>query len=439
MVLYVLDENLDYVGIVENYISLIWTERWSEAGEFELEVPLTYDTFSLLQRNRYLVAKQFEDTMIIETVEIKDDTTEGKYLSLTGRSLLSILDRRVIAERSWFVETSAEGDKVDSYFEFGQEHDFNTWECNLVTNQCIEPTVKDRIIPNVVVERHPEITVMSHIIITDFNTTVYDALVKGAQNIGYGIKMVLNDKKQFVFSVREGTDRSSKQTKVNRICFSPEFYNLLYTNYFESGKTEKNAIYGIGAYIYISYKSQLVQVPGSDPSTYTPDPLFHSGEYWSYTDNESKTGLSRKEMAIDLRRSIDKPTFKQLVESSSSNGTSTKSVETIEWQTDSSIVATNIDSSIEVENANETEFNSYIQSCAIYLEGELSQSEYKTTQTAEGTVDNLGQYILGRDYWMGDKVELSNEYGLEMNCVIDEIVTSFDSSGVTITPNFSQV
>lgn len=427
MVLYVLDENLDYVGIVENYISLIWTERWSEAGEFELEVPLTYDTFSLLKKDRYLVAKQFEDTMIIETVEIKDDATEGKYLSLTGRSLLSILDRRVIAERSWFVETSAEGDKVDSYFEFGQEHDFNTWECNLVTNQCIEPTVKDRIIPNVVVERHPEITVMSHIIITDFNTTVYDALVKGAQNIGYGIKMVLNDKKQFVFSVREGTDRTSKQTKVNRICFSPEFYNLLYTNYFESGKTEKNAIYGIGAYMHLYYW---------DGYLYNID---HGGEYWYYYNNESKTGLARKETAIDLRSTIEKPKFQHTVTTKNSDGTVTSSIETLEWQTNSSISYNNVTASNDVGTPNWTEFSSYIQSCAIYLEGELTQSDYRATQTAEGTVDNLGQYILGRDYWMGDKVELSNEYGLEMNCVIDEIVTSFDSSGVTITPNFSQV
>lgn len=423
MVLYVLDENLDYVGIVENYISLVWTERWSEAGEFEMEVPISYETFSLLQRDRYLVAKQFEDTMIIETIEIKDDAIKGKYLSITGRSLLSILDRRVIAERSWFVETSAEGDKVDSYFEFGQEHDFNTWECNLVTNQCIEPRVTDRIIPNVVVERHPEITVMSHIIITDFNTSVYDALVKGAQNIGYGIKMVLNDKKQFVFSVREGIDRTSKQAKVTRICFSPEFYNLLYTNYFESGKTEKNAIYGIGAYINVVSASNS---------------LVHSGEYWSYTDNDSKTGLTRKEIACDLRNSVDKPTFKYVKRTTDSGGDVTETIETLDWQTNSSIQYSGINTS-KVDGANNTEFNSYVQSCGIYLEGELSNSDNRVTQTAEGTVDNLGQYILGRDYWMGDKVELSNEYGLELNCVIDEIVTSFDSSGVTITPNFSQV
>lgn len=427
MVLYVLDENLDYVGIVEDYISLVWTERWSEAGEFELEVPISYDTFSLLQRNRYLVAKQFEDTMIIETVEIKDDAIEGKYLSITGRSLLSILDRRVIAERNWFVETSAEGDKVDSYFEFGQEHDFNTWECNLVTNQCIEPTVKDRIIPNVVVERHPEITVMSHIIITDFNTTVYDALVKGAQNIGYGIKMVLNDKKQFVFSVREGIDRTSKQAKVTRICFSPEFYNLLYTNYFESGKTEKNTIYGIGARMHLNYR---------DGYAYNID---HNGEYWHYYNNESKTGLARKEMAIDLRSTIEKPKFQHTVTTTNSYGATTSTIETLEWQTNSDIWYDNVTASNDVGTPNWTEFNSYVQSCGIYLEGELSNSDNRVTQTAEGTVDNLGQYILGRDYWMGDKVELSNEYGLEMNCVIDEIVTSFDSSGVTITPNFSQV
>ena len=122
-----------------------------------------------------------------------------------------------------------------------------------------------------------------------------------------------------------------------------------------------------------------------------------------------------------------------------SDGTTTSSIETLEWQTNSDIWYDNVTASNDVGTPNWTEFTSYVQSCGIYLEGELSKSDNRVTQTAEGTVDNLGQYILGRDYWMGDKVELSNEYGLEMNCVIDEIVTSFDSSGVTITPNFSQV
>ena len=54
MNLFVLDKNLDVVTIVDVYTSLIWTERYQGAGDFELHLPVDRNALQNLKQDYYL-------------------------------------------------------------------------------------------------------------------------------------------------------------------------------------------------------------------------------------------------------------------------------------------------------------------------------------------------------------------------------------------------
>ena len=49
------------------------------------------------------------------------------------------------------------------------------------------------------------------------------------------------------------------------------------------------------------------------------------------------------------------------------------------------------------------------------------------------------RYKYGVDYFMGDRVDITNANGFVMTGIIDEVVKSYDTDGVLITPNFKNM
>ena len=39
MLLYLLNESFERIGIIDSYVSIIWTTRYQDVGEFELYLP----------------------------------------------------------------------------------------------------------------------------------------------------------------------------------------------------------------------------------------------------------------------------------------------------------------------------------------------------------------------------------------------------------------
>ena len=87
----------DVVGLVEDYDSLIWTERYNDVGDFELIVRMTIENYEMLALDRTLSIPDTTKRMIIESHEIKESDEDGtSSLILKGRSLEAILDRRIV-------------------------------------------------------------------------------------------------------------------------------------------------------------------------------------------------------------------------------------------------------------------------------------------------------------------------------------------------------
>jgi hypothetical protein len=57
----------------------------------------------------------------------------------------------------------------------------------------------------------------------------------------------------------------------------------------------------------------------------------------------------------------------------------------------------------------------------------------------EGQVDTLRTFKYGEDFFMGDIVQVANEYGIESRSMIIEVVRSQSTSGVDVYPTFATI
>ena len=96
MELTLLNTSLDAIAILDDYESVIWTDRYWECGDFEIYTPVTTDILSVLKQDYYLRHRESEHVMIIEKLLIKTDVETGNHITVTGRSLESILMRRIV-------------------------------------------------------------------------------------------------------------------------------------------------------------------------------------------------------------------------------------------------------------------------------------------------------------------------------------------------------
>lgn len=96
MYLAVLDESMILQHICEDYKSIIWTERFHGFGDFKLTVPGTLENLQIYQLDYYLYTKGTNKLMIIEQIELNTEYSKQSMLTVSGRSLESILDRRVM-------------------------------------------------------------------------------------------------------------------------------------------------------------------------------------------------------------------------------------------------------------------------------------------------------------------------------------------------------
>ena len=96
MYLAVLDESMIIQHICEDYKSVVWTERFHGFGDFKLVVPGTLENLRTYQLDYYLYTKGTNKLMIIEQVELNTEYGKESLLTISGRSLESILDRRVM-------------------------------------------------------------------------------------------------------------------------------------------------------------------------------------------------------------------------------------------------------------------------------------------------------------------------------------------------------
>lgn len=93
--IYCYDQTMTLIGIIDQYESLIWTDRYNDCGEFELYFPFDLTTLTKCQQDYYLMLPAFsEHTMVVETITVETTVDKGTMCTVTGRSVECLLKRR---------------------------------------------------------------------------------------------------------------------------------------------------------------------------------------------------------------------------------------------------------------------------------------------------------------------------------------------------------
>lgn len=223
MDLLVLNKSLDVIAIVDVYESIIWTERYYEYGDFELYTAMTQDLLNYIKTDNYIQRVGSDRVMIIEEIRIDTDSETGNHITITGRSLESILDRRVVWSQTTISGNLQNGIK------------------KLINENIISPSKEERKISNFIFKDSTDSQITGLTVEAQYTgDNLYDVISKVCEEKSIGFKVSLNENKQFVFELYAGADRSYEQTNYPYVVFSPNFDNIINSNYLESKENLKN-------------------------------------------------------------------------------------------------------------------------------------------------------------------------------------------------------
>ena len=371
----VLDKNYDGITMIDTFTSAIWTVRYDEAGDFEIYTPVRLDYIQAMQIGNYLWNRDSDRLMVIETVEIETDAEDGPQLIVTGRSLESILDRRIVTSSQNF-----SGNLQSVLFAIIQNEVISSGGTRRIPGFSLKTSSDSRI------------TSISISELSIRGENVYDVVCSLCQANKVGWRILPKGAGGFEFELYVGVDRSYAQSVNPYVTFSPSFENLLNSNYIKSFKSYKNSIYAVGTYqkeviLQNKYKDDNGEWVVEEQTTYEEAEVVT----WQYSETATPSGLARREMFID-------------------NGGVNDGEQGGEYAT----------------------WNAVNKEKAI---AELG--EHQTTTAFEGELEATRQYIYREDFNIGDIVQVENEFGITGTVYISEIVFSQDANGITITPTFT--
>lgn len=257
MEVYILDSLYRRVQVSDDFESLIWTERYRAMGDFELSLHSTQANRSRFKTGTRLAVNESYRSMTVETVEDKVDESGMQILTLKGRSIESILEDRVaketmsdLSEEPKWVITDTPAAVARKIF-----HDICVLG-NLDPGDIIPLVVEGTILPeDTITEPVDPITVELE------PTTVYSAIKQICDVWNLGFRLLRNfDTGVLYWDVYSGSDRTTSQSTLEAVIFSPELDNLQNTAELTSIEQDKNV-----AYVFSPAGFLVVYAPDVDP------------------------------------------------------------------------------------------------------------------------------------------------------------------------------
>lgn len=257
----VYDSSLNLLGMLEICKSVVWEAQAFGAGSFQLESILTDETRELLREDN-IIWIAGEDHGIIEHIAMEAGEDGINNITVKGRLLSSILDRRVL----WgtYKITSGRPGAVMA---------------NFVNTSCVEVsrgTAALRKIPGLVIGSVD--TSGSSIRCNRTGGTVLEAVsgIGEAYQVAYGIDFN-HTSGQMEFWARKGVNRTINQSAVEAVFFSTELDDVIASEYAYDGADFRNVAYVGGQIDDETDTRQYVTIEGT------------------------AAGLARRELFVDAR------------------------------------------------------------------------------------------------------------------------------------------
>ena len=220
-------------AVCDSFSSLLWDIECYQCGAFEVYIAANPQNIEIFRTGRIIGRDDDSEHFgIIESVKIDTDAENGDYLTVSGRFLMCLLERRIIYPTYSATANTAYGDIVRAVVVQNCMNDDNRRISGLslgeISGECWEQTTKLQV---------------SYTNLMEWIYTVCEK-IGGTANIR--LSKIENQHYQMLFELSQGTDRSIMQEENPHIVFSDGYSNLLSFNYAEDISVQQNFAYVLG-------------------------------------------------------------------------------------------------------------------------------------------------------------------------------------------------
>lgn len=374
--------------LIEEFQSGIWTERYTQASDMTLVLPATRERVAQLVEGTFIGLEGSKEVMIIETQVIEDN-----ILTVTGRSLETILERRAFV-KGYSKSTSDTTPSQDAtVYELTPGQVIRTIVDAMLRNTptnfhlaSVSPTYGSKnLIQNLILGTIADGNSSQAVKVSVAEqANAYNEVLGLADAHNLGISLYLNSASlttySLVFTVYEGVDRTKSQTINQLLRFSPELDSLSNVKELRSSKEYLNTV-------RVYPEKPLLDV-GAFIASVSP-PSVRVGE---------NDGWGRRESAI-VGTSITYDTVKRTA------GT------------------------IDATTGRLTQTGLTLVAESLKQEGLKFLKEHARSRVIDGEIVPHEHYMFKTDYNLGDIVEVENYTGGIQKARITEYIRSQDQTG----------
>lgn len=377
----VYDNNWELQTIVDNYESLVWTDKAKECGDFELYMYYDPDLWKIIKLGTFLRIQDSEHTMMVNKRDLKDTFEDAPRMIFTGTSMEYITSRRVVYKQIDVTDTP--GNIVNKLLD---ENCIDSPFLQQFVPDPTDPSKKYRGITGLYRDESNWQQELGDVSISKqyLGQNIYEAvsdLVKTYSSPMCYIFVHHTDDNKWRWRLGTGVDHSWNQGTNEWVTFSSDFNNLKSGEFVQDNEKYANAFY----------------ITGADPGNGNP------------------------RITVPIERAVG----------DTLQGGFISGMKRIEKWIDGSSVK------LKDENNKDIPFRTYYNELLSY--GHSSMREYITETSFTGDVDPNVQWVYMRDYYIGDIVNVVDDMGNGAMCAINGMTITADKNGIVIVPDFKAI
>lgn len=423
---YILNKDLEVVGVIDAYNSLIWANRYKTTGDCELYLPATTESLTLLQKGFYLMRSDDEMVCQIRKIEIDTDVENGNFLVVSGYDSKILLDQRIIMGT-----VNINGSICDAIYKMVRDAVIDAEDTSRIFYK-----YNSQGLLFATGEEPPDLMEIATEQASYKN--VGEKIRDYCERYGWGYKVYFSEA-QLVFDLYRGMDRTGQ------VVFSEDFENLSTTKYIEDdtnlgnvalvgGEGEGSAraralsgmAYGVERFeVFVDAKDTSRTVKYADLiSDYPGGTITSTGSGYTYHFT-----LYAVQVLGDYQLEKLYHDFPDGY------------IQTV-GDTDFYIIP-NVDVADLPSGAPQDEDDVILRD-VIYDQfllnaGYEKLAEYGATTSFEGTIEPGVTFQYKKDYFLGDLVTVQNNYGISVSARIVEVVEVEDDNGYRVEPKFEYI
>lgn len=431
MQLYILNSQHEIIGMIDDAESILWNKKYTDAGYCEIYIPCNIDMFSLLARGNYIF--RYDDDMFckIEAPEIETSTENGNFIIATANDIVSVLlSGRIVR---WQIVYSG---TVAGFIK------------KLLYDSIINPEQSQRRIANFELDESNFDEFTETIEVSAFTDDLFPLIRTTCKTYNYGFRVTYDIVRgKYVFKLYKGKNKALADGE-EYVEFSPTFANIVSSKYKEDESDYKNVAYV--SYVGEDENEHLLSMYEGE---FEPIGEERKEVFTTATDIKRETTLDElisfyEPKALSKRRKAD-------AGEAPGDGIAYWYAEyyaegvaepvAFSWQlmTEAEYKQLDIDwyqwqnTDVVYNETEEITMTDYTFFMLVRNRGKSKLAEHKVKQTFEGEVDTINTYEYKEDYNIGDIVKVKNEYGIEADARIIEIMECIDGEdGHTVEPIF---